>query len=308
MVAPSAPVRCPACRTLLHVAAEHLGRPVRCPACRQAFRTALPGSPPAPARRIEVASATTAGRLRERNEDAVLTQQLAWDDRTGHHELTLLVVADGMGGHAAGDRASQVAIAAVARSLAPRLAEWIGADPVPEIATLVDLLDTALWDASRSVYHAASEPGCGGMGATAVAALIIDGQAAIAHVGDCRAYHHTRDGLRRITTDQTLARRLVELGTLTEREAERHPSAGQVAQALGRLPDVEPSRHTLTLTAGDWLLLASDGLHTHLSDAEIAAHLAAARTPADLAATLLACANHAGGRDNGTVVTGRAGA
>lgn len=301
MTAPSAHVRCPTCRTLLQIAAEHLGKPIRCPACRQAFRTTPPSPSTAAVGRTEVASATSAGRLRSRNEDAVLTQHLIWASRGECHELTLLVVADGMGGHAAGDRASQVAIAAIARSLAAPLAALVGGEVSADAEGLLDLLDAALWDASRSILRAAVEPGCAGMGATAVTALVFDGLAAIAHVGDCRAYHHGGDGLRRITRDQTLARRLVELGTLTEQEAERHPSATQVAQALGRQPDVEPSRQTLTLAAGDWLLLACDGLHAHLDDAALAAVFAAARAPAELAATLIDRVNHAGGSDNCTV-------
>lgn len=293
-------VACPACRAPLHVAGEHLGRAVRCPGCGGVFRT------PAPPVRLSVASATTRGRLRAGNEDALLTQQLVWSSGGGRHELALLVVADGMGGHAAGEQASRLAVAAVARALMPRLAALPGGEEAcPPAGVLVEWLDWALWEANRAVLRAAEEPSRAGMGATAAAALVLDTTAAICHVGDCRVYHQRGGQLRRLTRDQTLAQRLVDLGTLDAAEADRHPAASGVTRALGR-PEVEPSRQTLVLLAGDWLLLACDGLHSHLDDPTVGGAIDRAADPAALAADLIDRVNRAGGRDNCTVVVVRA--
>jgi protein phosphatase len=192
----------------------------------------------------------------------------------------------------------------ITRALAPRLAGLAaGEEALPTAEGLVEALDFALWEAHRAVARAAAaESGCEGMGATAVAALVLDGVAAVCHVGDCRAYHFRSGTLRQLTRDQTLAGRLVELGQLGEEEARRHPSASQVTQALGGQHDLEPSRQALELAAGDVLLLACDGLHTQVDDRELAALVGRGGGPDELAARLVARADEAGGSDNCTVV------
>jgi protein phosphatase len=181
-----------------------------------------------------------------------------------------------------------------------------GESALPSAQGLVELLDGALWEANRTLLRiAAEEPDCAGMGATAVAGLVFDKTVAICHVGDCRAYHHTSGTLRRVTRDQTLAQRLVDLGTLTEEEASQHPSASQVAQALGRHYDLEPSRQTLELAGGDWLVLSCDGLHAHLDESAIGGVIERARQPSELAQTLIEGVNAAGGSDNCTVIAVR---
>jgi protein phosphatase len=253
--------------------------------------------------RLHVSRATSPGRIRDRNEDGLVVAQLAWAAGGADHEIALMAVLDGMGGHAAGDRAAAVAAHGLATALLPRLAGLVaGIEPLPDEAGFLEMLDLALWEANRSVHRVASEnPSLAGMGATAVAALVCDGTATICHVGDCRAYLFRAGSVRALTQDQTLARRMVELGTLTERQARTHPSAGQVTQALGRQYDIEPSRLTLALAAGDALVLACDGLHAHLDESAVAAVLG--RHAA--AAALVEAANAAGGSDNCTVVVGR---
>jgi protein phosphatase len=264
-----------------------------------------PVAPSAPrARRLSVGGATSPGRQRERNEDSHLITHLAWATQTGHHEATLALVADGMGGHDAGDRASAVAISAVAQALLPRLAGLVcGQEPFENDEAILDELDRALWDANKAVAEAAQqEEGCSGMGSTAVAALIVDGTAAVCHVGDCRAYL-LRDGeLELRTRDQTVVARMVELGMLSEREAKRHRSAGEVTQALGRRYELEPSRLLLGLTAGDRLVLACDGLHAHLEMEDLRGLIGADSPAAELAAALVRRADEAGGSDNCTVI------
>jgi protein phosphatase len=282
---------------------EHLGKAMRCPGCKQAFGLRPPG-PAALPPLLAVGSCTSPGRLRERNEDSFLVQQLSWGGQAGPRQAVLAVVADGMGGHDAGDRASALAVGAVAAALGPFLAGLVGGqEKIDEAETWLDALDRALWEANRLVARAAAEePGCAGMGATAVAALAAGPLAAVCHVGDCRAYLHSGGALRQLTRDQTLVARMIELGRLTPREARVHPAASQVTQALGKQEYLEPSRQTVALRPGDRLILACDGLHAHLDEADLAAVVAQGEGAAGLARTLVDRANRAGGSDNCTVI------
>jgi protein phosphatase len=308
-------VSCPSCRIVCLVPNEHLGKPIRCPGCKQTFgvraaeQAAAPAPLPAPepivrAERLVVGTATSPGRLRDRNEDGFLVQQMTWCSQSGRHESALLVVADGMGGHDAGDRASFIGIGVIASAMAPYMAGLItGQEKLDDTEQQLDALDRALWEANRAIGRAAEEePGCAGMGSTAVAALLVDGVVAMCHVGDCRAYLKRGGTFKQLTRDQTLVARMLELGTLTEREAKMHPAASQVTQALGKQYDLEPSRQSLDLQPGDRLVLACDGLHAHLDEKDLAAILAEPGDPAVLAATLVDRANRGGGSDNCTVI------
>jgi PPM family protein phosphatase len=311
------------------VADEHLGRAIRCPGCKQPFSVRKPSPsslpvpvpppplpsavpapaappPPLPARaaRLSLGASTSPGRQRERNEDSHLIAQLVWASQAGRHEATLAVVADGMGGHEAGDRASAVSIAAVAQALLPRLAGFVGGqEPFESNDAILDALDHALWEANRAVAQAAEqEEGRAGMGATAVAALVIDSTVAVCHVGDCRAYLLRGGELELKTRDQTVVSRMVDLGMLTEKEARSHRAAGQVTQALGRQYELEPSRQLIELLAGDRLVLACDGLHAHLEMDELRDLIGAESLASELASALVRRADEAGGSDNCTVI------
>jgi protein phosphatase len=303
-------VICPSCQVACQVAEQHLGAAIRCPNCKTPFTVMRPAPPPAvesppPQRagRLRVGWATSPGRLRERNEDCLLVQHWAWAGQQGRHEALLAMVADGMGGHDAGDRASAVAIAAVGQALAPQLAGLVGGqESLDDPEALLDALDRALWEANRAVAQAAEEPGCNGMGATAVAVLVVDGLAGICHVGDCRAYLCKGGEVQQKTRDQTVVMRMVELGTLSEREARSHRAAGQVTQALGRQYELEPSRLTVDLAADDRLVLACDGLHAHLEPQSLGETIGSTDSPTELAAQLVRRADEAGGSDNTTVI------
>ncbi len=311
-------VSCPSCKMACLVPKEHLGKVIRCPGCKQTFSVRsgdelnkpdaqARGSTATSSRRrptgLIAGSATSPGRIRKRNEDSYLVQKLRWANEAGRHDVVLAVVCDGMGGHEAGDRASMVAVGVIAVALAPYLAGLVSGQETGELEAMLDALDRALWEANRAVSRVAEEePGCSGMGATAVAAIVFDNRAAICHVGDCRAYLHRAGAIEQLTRDQTLVERMLELGTLTEREAKRNPAANQVTQALGKQYDLEPSRQTVELKPGERLILACDGLHAHLDAAAIAAVCAEKEDPAELAAELVERANQAGGSDNCTVI------
>src|SRR5262249_32272967 len=141
-----------------------------------------------PRSRLDVGAATSAGRVRKRNEDSFLVQQLAWSNLDERHDIALVVVADGMGGHDAGDRASGVTIRTLGSCLAALLGGALSGQlkaPAPHV--LAETLHYALQEANREVYRQGqSDPACRSMGATAAAMLVWDGLALLGHVGDCR--------------------------------------------------------------------------------------------------------------------------
>ena len=255
--------------------------------------------------RISVGSATSCGLARLRNEDHFLTQQLCWSSGEDVHEATLLVVADGMGGEKAGDRASELVISTLAAVLGPVLAGLLrGRSQDAGTAPLTQALGQALREAHLTVSQVADgDAACRGMGSTAAVVVIRDGRAVIGHVGDCRVYHQRGEGLTQVTRDHTLVARMVEMGQLTPEEAVNHPTSNQVTQALGKKGPLQPSQHELELQRGDWLIVACDGLAAHV-DADEVCQTARQAVPsaAYLAKRLVELANEGGGTDNCTVV------
>ncbi len=255
--------------------------------------------------RLAVGSATSRGRVRDRNEDSLLVQQCTWGSGGQRHDFALVVVADGMGGHQAGDRASGLVIRTLGDTLAPLLTAALSASaPPPEPKTLAEALDRGLLEANRIVLQTAKDnPACKGMGSTAVALLIWDGHAFISLVGDCRVYHWRAGTLTQVTRDQTLVARMVELGQLTPQEAVNHPRRNEVTQAIGKPGRVEPARYELPLAPGDWLLASCDGLYAHVDDRLLGEEIGKAGLSATaLANRLVDLANQGGGSDNCTVV------
>jgi serine/threonine protein phosphatase PrpC len=315
------PVRahCPHCITPCQVAEQHLGVPVRCHKCGQTFTvqpTVLTSKPPstepvpqtAGALRLEIAGVTSTGRQRSRNEDSFLVQHLTWSDLNQNHQLALVIVADGMGGHAGGDQAARLALRTIGGILAPLLT---GALTTQERevtrAGLADSVDSAIKEANRAVHKAAAtDQRFKGMGAAAAVVVIWNGRVVIGYVGDCRVYHHTAGQLKLLTRDQTLVNRMVELGQLTPAEAVKHHAGGQLLQAIGGRTTIEPARHKLKLLPGDWLLVACDGLHGQVDDATLQTMVSKAPPSAALLASRLAdLADQRGGADNCTVVAVR---
>jgi protein phosphatase len=290
------------------VAEAHLGMTVKCSSCGQLLLTR--STTVRPRLRLDVGAATSPGRVRKRNEDSFLVQQLAWSNLDERHDVAVVVVADGMGGHDAGDRASGVTIRTLGGCLAGLLGGALSGQlkaPAPNV--LAETLNYALQEANRGVYRQGqSDPACRGMGATVAAVLIWDGLALLGHVGDCRVYHYQGAGrvCQQVTRDHTLVARMVDLGKLTAKEARNHPARNEVDRAIGRQAEVEPSRHQLTLAAGDWLIVACDGLHAHLDGFDLQEEIGKASSSAGgLALYLVDLANQRGGSDNCTVVAVR---
>jgi protein phosphatase len=267
-----------------------------------------PAPPAAAGCRLDVGSATSPGRVRLRNEDSFLVHHLAWSNLDRRREIALAVVADGLGGHEAGDLASGLVIRIVGGALAPLLGNALsGQSQDDSPARLAETIKNAIKGANHTVYRKGqAEAGCKGMGATAAVVLVWDGQVHIGHVGDCRVYRFHDGELTQVTRDQTLVARMVELGQLTPQEAQTHPARNEVIQAIGNYSDIDPASYQLKLLPGDWLVVACDGLHAHVGSRTLAEAIKGAGASASaLAGQLVELANKGGGTDNCTVVAVR---
>lgn len=240
------------------------------------------------------AARTDTGLRRPGNEDACLIRR----------DLGLVVVADGMGGHAAGEVASRLAVDEVAASL-----ERAGI----ATATAEDgrrALLAAFLAANRAVHEAAAaNPEYRGMGTTLTAVVLRPGarEAWLAHVGDSRAYLLRRGRLVRLTRDHTWVQEQVERGHLSPREARTHPAASVLTRAVGTLPEVAVDDAVVPLAPGDVLLLCTDGLTNVVRDRAIAGVLSRGGHAGELAAELVELANRGGGPDNITAAVIRIG-
>ena len=225
---------------------------------------------------MQFGSRTDVGSVRERNEDSLAVNP------------PLFVVADGMGGHKAGDVASEVAVNTV-QALAPT---------TPDI----DLLGRAVEAANHAVITESQKAGRDGMGTTMTACIVKGEQLALAHVGDSRAYLLHAGKLQQITRDHSWVADMVEQGRLTPQEARVHPNRSVITRALGSDPFMKPDLYEITASEGDRLLLCSDGLCSMVEDGDIQSVLARVRDPQQCAAALVKEAIAAGGSDNVTVI------
>jgi protein phosphatase len=263
---------------------------------------------PHPGVRLRLAGLTDVGITRDHNEDAFafldLTSGQSHDEVTdgtidvGTHGV-VLVVADGMGGAAAGEIASAMAVEAVLDTFR---AQWMqGA--IPGTQTFVETIRDAADTANHRIFaYAGAHPEHAGMGTTATIAGLLGQSLYLAQVGDSRAYI-VRDGVaRQITKDQSLMQQLIEAGEMTPDQAEVSERRNIILQALGPDSTVRPDFTQQPVARGDTLVMCSDGLSTHLRAADIARIVSASRDPDDACEQLIAAANAEGGHDNITVV------
>ncbi len=250
-------------------------------------------------RHLLVAHATDVGLVRSHNEDASLIIESVFEGDQAKETMGLFVVADGMGGHQAGEVASALAARIVASALMqaiyiPYLQQATHqADQLP----LAEALEQAVEAANQAVHDQVP-----GSGTTLTCALIIDARAYLAHVGDSRAYLYYNQELKQVTRDHSYVDKLVELGQISAEAAAVHPQRNVLYRAVGQGDQLEIDILWQDLPIGGRLLLCSDGLWGMLSDSVLQAILASARTPHDACQQLIAAANEAGGRDNITVV------
>jgi len=248
--------------------------------------------------RLRIGSASDTGLVRAHNEDAVLVFEAQNQGDKAADVFGLFILADGMGGHQAGEVASSLAARTVAhRVLQGVYLPYLLSGRPDESQPLTEALTRAIDEASQIVYKTVP-----GGGTTLTCALVIQDRAVLAHVGDSRAYVYHGGSLRQITKDHSYVDKLVELGQLTVEEAAMHPQKNVLYRAVGQEGTLEVDTYLEALPSGSRLLLCCDGLWSMISDKDILRILATADTPQAACDQLVAAANAAGGRDNITTV------
>jgi len=247
--------------------------------------------------RLEIGSGWDVGikRKQQPNEDSMVAMQGTCIYNNALLPFGLLVVADGMGGHAAGQDASYLAVQAMLQWVVPHIA---GVNAMSD-ELLAELLVDGVRRANLAVYQRSQEVGAD-MGTTITAALVLDSRAYVVNVGDSRTYRYREgDGLRQVTHDHSLVARLVAAGRITPDEIYTHPDRNQVYRGLGDKRNVEVDSFMLTLQANDRLLLCSDGLWEMVRDPEIERILQHSEwNPAQTSKALIRSALKGGGLDN----------
>jgi serine/threonine protein phosphatase PrpC len=251
--------------------------------------------------RLDIGQRTHPGQTRELDEDSLLTLALTRTFESLESASALFVVADGMGGHEAGEVASRIAIRALAdvalRDVFAR--ELAGAELDDE--TVQGALRRAVQVANEQVFLE-RERRENDMGTTVTAALLRDWTLFIAHVGDCRAYRWGKDGLQQLTTDHSVIASMVASGAAQPEEVYTHPHRSVIYRSVGDQPSVEVDTAVLSVEPGDRLVLCCDGLWEMLRDEGIEEVLLREADPQRACDAMVEQANEAGGPDNISVI------
>ena len=257
---------------------------------------------------VKVFGRTDVGLVREHNEDNFLVADLGTGNRSllpevRDHEVgergTLLAVCDGMGGAAAGEVASQIAVDTVY--------ELMRAEGPPKtVEAMASRLEAAVLDAGRRIFESArTDRSRRGMGTTITAATLISDRIVFAQVGDSRAYLVRNGQMVQVTRDQSLVNQLIEAGQLKPEEAELFEHSNIILQALGTAEDVTVDLTFADLRQGDIVVMCSDGLSGLVSDESIRDVVLKGPEPIDACKSLTEAAREAGGHDNITVIVAR---
>ncbi|WP_440895242.1 Stp1/IreP family PP2C-type Ser/Thr phosphatase [Amphibacillus sp. Q70] len=230
---------------------------------------------------------TDQGKVREQNEDAGgLFKNQA--------NQTLSVIADGMGGHKAGDVASEIVQSFF-------LAQWQENEKITSIEQAEEWLDANIHLANQKVYqHAEANPECKGMGTTVIATIFLDDQIVVAHIGDSRCYLFNQH-LEQITEDHSLVNELVRTGEISKKQADIHPQKNVLMKALGTAESITPDVFTIQWQPGDRFLICTDGLTDKVSDSELESFMTEEKSLQEIAEQLVNRANELGGEDNITL-------
>jgi serine/threonine protein phosphatase PrpC len=254
--------------------------------------------------RITGWGASDVGRKRHHNEDSLLC----------NNELSLFAVADGMGGHLGGERASRMAVEIVEREIEKARREGLlappggpGADGNGEGEAIGVLLRKAVVEADRAIYETAmANPALAGMGTTLTALLFAGGQVHMGHVGDSRAYLYRDGRARQLTEDHSWIQEQVRAGLISAEEAKESRFRNIITRSVGFEPSVEPDLNIMAVQAGDAFVLCSDGLSNYLSVDEVGQVLTG-HFYRDVAKVFVDMANDRGGDDNVTCLVVYAG-
>lgn len=239
--------------------------------------------------RLRGSAKTNVGQVRSHNEDNIHL----W----AQENLVLAIVADGMGGAAAGEEASRIAVETITDRL--KVESRTQQPDIPE-----SLLRSAVKAANLSIMREAIErPMNRGMGTTVTLVYIMNNEARFAHVGDSRAYRIDRYGsIEQITSDHSFVQALLDAGHITAEQAETHPMSNVLYRALGQTEDLDVDTYQAALHPGDTLVLCSDGLTRHVRPAEIATAANNNEEPEAISRQLVDLANARGGEDNISVI------
>ncbi len=237
---------------------------------------------------MKTAALSDRGKVRKDNQDSFFTM------RSGKG-MYFLCVADGMGGHKAGDVASRCAV----NELKSYFSIWDELDffkSTKQVKDVIETVNTTIYKMSRE--NEAYE----GMGTTLTLCITDGNSGHIFHVGDSRAYLINTDKIRKLTKDHSLVQYMVDTGQITKEQARNHPNKNVITRCIGTDKDVDIDFYKFELMPKDRLLLCSDGLTDGLSEEEIREIVCGARTVNAAAKNLIEAANAGGGRDNITAV------
>jgi protein phosphatase len=266
----------------------------------------LSSAEPRPSRPLKPThgQATHPGQRHQLNEDAIIT--FTYDKEQGAESVPIgfYLVADGMGGHEAGDLAS--------RTVNEIVTNWVLQTKVlpdlkkttrklTEESITEELLEDAIQKANDTLLQRGQAKGSN-LGSTVTAALIIGNAVTIINVGDSRTYRLRKGELEQITQDHSLVARLVEAHVITPDEVRQHPRRNEIYRSLGQDPDVNVDTFTFSLMRGDRLILCCDGLWEMVKDDDIQDIVEASKTPQQACDSLIQAANQAGGEDNISVI------
>ena len=232
-------------------------------------------------------SMTHIGQRREMNQDYMYTSETAVGNLPN-----LFLVADGMGGHAAGEYASRFTV----EKLVEKIKESSQTEPVALMKEAVEQVNAML------LAEANADRAKAGMGTTIVAATVIGERLYAANVGDSRLYVINEESITQITRDHSLVEVLVRLGEMNKEDAKDHPDKNIITRAIGVMPEVAPDFFEISLKDQDMILMCSDGLTNMINDIDIKKIVLGQRDIVEKAEKLVETANQNGGRDNITVV------
>jgi serine/threonine protein phosphatase PrpC len=245
---------------------------------------------------LNIHGETETGMVRDHNEDSIL---ILGGEKSPLGVDALLVVADGMGGHAAGEVASRMTVDGII-GLMSRSDDLPNAEGPEYLRFLGEIVQQV----NNTVFQAGQDEDKRGMGTTCTVAVVQGDQLFVSHVGDSRAYLLRSGDLHQITQDHSWVEEQVRQGTLSPEEARNHPNRNIITRAIGLEPKVEIDGYLVALLKKDILLLCSDGLTTMIEDSQIA-EILSANEPVEACKALIDAANDQGGHDNITVAVAR---
>jgi serine/threonine protein phosphatase PrpC len=237
--------------------------------------------------------------VRGNNQDAILSVVSSGSSADDLPDFGLFIVADGMGGHQEGERASAITTRMIAKHVIHEIFTTVLEKRMndPDRPSIAEILRTAIQQANESVTDEIPEGGT-----TATATVILGDLAYIAHVGDSRAYLITSEGMEQVTRDHSLVQRLIELDQLTPEEAAEHPQRNVLYRAIGQSENLDVDAITRRLPPQSRLLLCSDGLWNMVAEDTILSVISRYDNPQDVCDELVRLANDRGGPDNVSVI------